>query len=113
MDVQMKHRLSRSGTYIQHRAVSPLDISLARYFGRRKMTSPDYLGIISLCFFQSRKVFLWNHQYMCGRLWVDVFKSEHIFVVINFLSGNLAAKNSAKKTIASWMGRHCCTSEKR
>jgi hypothetical protein len=91
MDVKMKHGLPRTRTYIEHSAVSLLDIPLARNFGRREVAEPDQFRVVSLGLFQSGKMFLGDDEHMRGRLRIDVFEGEHMLVLINFFRGNLAA----------------------
>jgi hypothetical protein len=104
VDVEMKYRLSCSRTYVEYRAVSVLDISLARDLSRRQVTASDHLGIANLRFLQTSKMFLWDHEDMRRRLRIDVFDGEHVLVLIDFLRGNLAAENAAEKAIAGGIG---------
>ena len=100
MNVEMKHRLPRSGPYVQHGPVSLLDVPLARDLGRCQVTLADHFGVLSLRLFQPGKMFSWDDQHMRRRLWIDVFKGKDVIVLVNFLRGNLAAKNAAEKAIS-------------
>ena len=46
---------------------------------------------------------------MGRRLWIDVFKGEHLFVLINFLGGNLSSNDSAEKAILVRIGHRLHT----
>src|ERR1700730_1172508 len=100
MDVEMKHRLPRARTHVHHGPVSLFDVALARDLGRCQVTSTDHFGVLSLRLFQPGKMFFRNNQHMRRRLGIDVFKGKHIFVLVDFLRGNLAAKNAAEKAIS-------------
>ena len=100
VDVEMKNRLPRSSTYVKHSPVSLLDVPLARNLGRRQVTAADHFGIFGLCFLQSGKVLLGDDKYMRRRLRVDVFKGQHVRVLVNLLGGNLAAENAAEEAVA-------------
>jgi hypothetical protein len=97
--MEMKHGLSRARAHVEYRSVSLLDVALARDLRRRQMATSDDFGILSLRFFQSGKVFLWDNQHMRRCLGIDIFKGEYMLVVINLLGRNLAAKNAAEKAI--------------
>src|SRR5437764_286136 len=61
VDVQVKDRLSGAGADVKNGAVSVLDAALAGDFGGCEMTAADHFGVSASCFFQSGKVFFWNH----------------------------------------------------
>ena len=99
----MKDRLSRAGADVEDRAVSLLDVALARDLRGGEMAAADDLGVRGLGFFQSRKMFLGNDEHVRGRLRTDVFEGEHMLVFVNFLRGNLAADDAAEKAVGSVM----------
>jgi hypothetical protein len=75
------------------------DVSLAGYFGRRQMAAPDHFGIFLLRFFQPSKVFLWDNQHVSGRFWINVFKRQNVFVLVNFVRWNFTAENTAEEAV--------------
>src|ERR1700728_366855 len=106
--VEMKHRLPRSRTNIEHGSISLLDVSLPRNVGRRQMAAPDDLRVLRLGFFQSREMFLRDDQHVRRRLRVDVVKREDVVVLVNFFRRNLAANDAAKKAIGIAHKRSTC-----
>ena len=50
MNVQMKYRLARSRSYVEHGAVALFNLSLARNFCCGQMAAPDDFGIACLGF---------------------------------------------------------------
>ena len=102
--MQMEDRLPCAGADVEDRAVSLLDVALARDPRRRKMAIPDQFGIRGFCFFQSRKMFLGNDEHVRGRLRTDVFESENVFVFVDFLRRNFAADNTAEKATGGRVG---------
>ena len=109
VDVEMKHRLPRSWTYVKHSPVSLLDVPLARNLGRREVAAADHFGIFGLCFLQSSKVLLGDDKYMRGSLWVAVFKGQQVRVLVNLLGGNLAAENAAEEAVVRGVGHGSVT----
>src|SRR5271154_3349550 len=104
VDVKMKHRLPCSRTHVQHGPVSLLDVPLARNLGSCQVAAANYFGVFGLRLLQSRKMFLGDDQHMRGSLGVDVLKGQHMLVLINLLSRNLAAENAAEKAVAGRIG---------
>ena len=104
VDVKMKHRLPSSRTHVQHSAVSLLDVALACNLSRRQVAAANHFGVFGLRLFQSRKMFPGNDQHMRGSLRVDVFKGQHVLVLVNLLGGNFAAENAAEKAVAGRVG---------
>jgi hypothetical protein len=109
----MKYRLPRTWTHVEHRPVSLLNIPLPRNLGGCQVAAANHFGIVSLRFFQARKMSFRNNEHVCRRFRADVLEGKHMFVLVNFFRRNLAAQYAAKKTIASWIGRHGLTSAKR
>ena len=109
VDVEMKYRLPRARTHIQHGPVSLLDVPLARNLGCRQVAASDRFGIFGLCFLQSGKVLLGDDKYMRRSLRVDVFKGQYVGVLVNLLSRNLAAKNAAEEAVARGVGHRLVT----
>jgi hypothetical protein len=99
VDVEMKHRLPRARAYVEHGPISLLDVPLARNLRRREVTAADHFGVFSLGFFQTSKMFFRNNQHMRGSLRIDVLERKHVLVLVDFLGGNLTAKNAAEKAI--------------
>ena len=99
MDMEMKHRLPRSRTHVEHGPVSLLDIPLAGNLGGGQVAAADHFGVLGLRFLQAGKMFLRNHQHMRGRLGIDVFKGKYVPVLVDFLCGNLAAEYAAEKAV--------------
>src|SRR5260370_17364428 len=64
MDVEMEYRLSRARAYIEHGAISVLDLALARNVGRREVTPANHVGALSLRLFQARKMSLSVNHHM-------------------------------------------------
>ncbi len=93
----MKDRLSSARSDVEDGAVPVFDVTLARDLRSRKMASADDLRVDRFGLLQSREMFLWDDEHVCGRLRADVFESENMFVFVNFLRGNLAPDDSAKK----------------
>ena len=60
MDVEVKHRLPRAWTHVEHRAVSCLDVAITRNLRRDQVTASDYFGVVGLRFIQSGKMLLRN-----------------------------------------------------
>jgi hypothetical protein len=109
VDVEMKHRLPRSRTHVEHGAVSLLDVPLACNLSRCEVTAADHFGVFGPRFLQSSKMFLRNNQHVRGSLWVDVFKGQYVLVLVNFLGGNFAAENAAEKAVAFGLGHRLVT----
>src|SRR5258708_28131753 len=99
MDMEMKHRLPRSRTHVEHGPVSLLDIPLAGNLGGGQVAAADHFGVLGLRFLQAGKMFLRNHQHMRGRRGIDVFKGENIRILVNFRCRDLAAEYAAKKAV--------------
>lgn len=100
VDVEMKHRLARTRTHVEHRPVSLLDVPPAGNLRRRQVTAPNHVGVFDLRFLQSRKMLLRNDEHVRRCFWVDVLKGKHMLVLVNFFGGDLAAHNAAEKAIA-------------
>jgi hypothetical protein len=99
MNVQVKHRLPRAGANVQHSSIPALNLAVTRDLRRGKVTASDDLCVGSFRFFQSGEMPLGNNQNVSGRLRLNIFKGENVFVFINFLGGNIAANDATKKTI--------------
>jgi hypothetical protein len=61
MDVEMKHRLSRTRTHVEHGAVPVFDVALTGDVSRRQMTSANQFRVFGAGFFQSGKMLLGDH----------------------------------------------------
>ncbi len=109
MDVEMKHRLPRARAHVQDGAVSVLDFALARNLGRSQVTAANHFGVFRLGLFQTRKMFSRDDQHMRGRFGTDVFKSEDVLVLIDFLRRNLAAQNAAENAVANRVSHRLVT----
>src|ERR1700683_2709254 len=112
MDVEMKNSLPRTLPPVHHCAMSPLNVALGRDLRRHQMAAANHVGVFSLGFVQSRKMFLWDDQHMRRSFRLDVFKGEDLSILIDFLRGDLAADDAAEKAIARII-RHWHTSAKR
>ena len=99
MNVQVKHRLPRAGANVQHSSIPALNLAFARNLRRGKVTASDDLCVGSFRFFQSGEMPLGNNQNVSGRLRLNIFKGKNVLIFMNFLGGNVAANNSAKKAI--------------
>jgi hypothetical protein len=104
VDVEMKYRLPRSWTHVQHGPVSLLNVPLTCNLSRSQVAAADHFSVFSLRFFQSTKMSLGDNQYMGRSLRVDIFEGQHVLVLVNFLRGNLAAENAAEKAVAGGVG---------
>ena len=107
--MEMKYRLPRSRTHIQHGPISLLDVPLTRNLGRRQVTAADHFGIFGLRLFQASKMLPGNDQHMRRRLGVDVLEGQHVLVLVNFLGRNLAAENAAEEAVAAGVGHRLVT----
>ena len=96
MHVQMKNRLARSRSHIQHCSISILNPALARNICRSHMTEPDDLRIRGRCLFQTANMFLGNDKHMRRSLRIDVLKRECMLVFINLFGRNLTSNDPAK-----------------
>ena len=96
--MQVEDGLPGAGADVENGAVSLLDFALAGNVGGCDVAAADEFGVDSLGFFQSRKMFPGNDENMRGRLWLDVFESEDVVVLVDFLRGNLAAQDAAEET---------------
>jgi hypothetical protein len=99
VDVEVEDRLSRSRADVENGAVSLLDVALACNLCGGEVAAADDCGISGVRFLQSGKMFLRNNEDVRGRLRIDVFEGEDVGVFVNFLGGNLAAKNAAKEAV--------------
>jgi hypothetical protein len=97
--VEVEDGLSGAGADVEDGAVSLLDVALAGDLGGGEVAAPDDFGVAGLSLFQSGKMLLGNDEDMGGRLCVDVFKGEDVFVLVNSLGGNLAAEDAAEKAV--------------
>jgi hypothetical protein len=109
----MKYRLPRTRTHVEHCPVSLLNIPLPRNLGGCQVAAANHLGIVSLRFFQARKMSFRNNEHVCRRFRADVLEGKHMFVLVNFFRRNLSAENTAEKAVAIWIGCHGFTSAKR
>jgi hypothetical protein len=109
VDMEMKYRLPRSRTHIQHGPISLLDVPLTRNLGRRQVTAADHLGVVSLRLLQASKMLPGDDQHMRRRLGVDVLEGQHVLVLVNFLGRNLAAENAAEEAVAAGIGHRLVT----
>jgi hypothetical protein len=97
--VEVEDGLSGAGADVEDGAVSLLDVALAGDLGGGEVAAADDFGVAGLSLFQSGKMLLGNDEDMGGRLCVDVFKGEDVFVLVNSLGGNLAAEDAAEKAV--------------
>jgi len=104
MNVQVKDGLARSGPDVQHSPIASLDVPLARDLRGREVAAANDLGVAFLRFFQPREMPSRNDQYMGGRLWIDVFKGEHMGVFMDLFGGNFTADDAAEKAIRAGIG---------
>ena len=94
MDV--KDGLPRFWSDVEHRTIAVFDAALASDFGRHQMKSADQFSALLLRFLQTPHVFLGDDEYVCGRLRIDVFEGECMFVFVNLLGRNLATDDFAE-----------------
>jgi hypothetical protein len=99
VDVQVKDRLSGAGADVKNGAVSVLDAALAGDFGGCEMTASYHFGVSASCFFQSGKVFFWNHQHVGGRLRIQVFEGVRGVVFVNFPGRNFLGNDAAEQAV--------------
>lgn len=105
--MQVKHGLSGSGPHVQHGAVSVFNIALAGDLSGGEVAAADQFRVFRFRFLQSREMFPGNDEHMSRSLRLNVFKREDVVVFVNFLGGNLSAKNAAEKTAGGWIGHGC------
>lgn len=96
----MENCLARSRAHVEDGAVALFDVALASNLRRSQMTAANQFGVFAACLLQSCKMLLGNHQYVRGRLRLDVLKGKEVFVFIHFFRRNLAADDAAEKAIA-------------
>jgi hypothetical protein len=101
VDVEVEYGLPGAGADVEDGAVSLLDFALAGDVRGCDLAAADEFGVGSLGFFQSSKMFPGNDEYVRGSLWLDVFESEDVFVLVNFFRGDFAAENATEETGSS------------
>src|SRR5579859_3306136 len=99
MQMQMKHRLPSSRTYVEHRSIAVLDLTFAGDVRSNEMALADNLRVLGLGFFHSNDVLFRNDENVCGSLRVDVLKDQGLTVFVDFFCGNFTTNNAAEKTI--------------
>jgi hypothetical protein len=97
--VQVKHGLSRSRPNIENRPISVFDLALAGNLRRRNMALANDFSVAVLGFLQTGQMFFGDNENMCGRLRLDIFECEHVFVFVHFFHWNFAAEDAAKEAI--------------
>ena len=95
----MKHGLPGPGTYVEHGSISIFNFAFARDLRRRQVAAADDVCIGGFGLLQSGEVPLGDYQNMRWRLRLNIFKGKNVLIFMNFLGGNVAANNSAKKAI--------------
>jgi hypothetical protein len=96
----MEDRLTRTQAHVENRSVALLDVTLTSDLRRSQMAAANQVRMFAPGLLQSCKMFLGDHQDMCGCLRLNVLKGKDVLVFINFFRWNLAAKNAAEKAIA-------------
>lgn len=96
MQVQMEYRLPGIGAVVDDQPEGVFNAQLPRHFPCRQQQVPEQglVGILRIG--QSRNFLLGNHQYMGGRLGIDIPEGEAMCVFINNIGRNLSGNDPAK-----------------
>jgi len=97
--MQVKNRLPRAGTDVEHSPVAILDAALACDISGGEVAVADQFGILCRRLFQSADVLFGNHQHMGRSLRINIVKRIRVFVFVHFLGRYFPAYDSAKQTI--------------
>src|SRR5437667_4931733 len=96
----MKDTLSSVGTDISHKTVAALfqPPLMGQFCGNHKELSQ--YGTILQCQISHRcDMTSWDEQNMIGRLWVDVCKGDHIFILVYNVTWYLTLCDFAKQAV--------------
>jgi hypothetical protein len=99
MQMNVKHRLARLRSHIQHRAVTIFNSALPPNLRRHQIESPNQLGVLCPSLVQSANMLFRNDKHMRGRLGLNVLKRQGVLIFEHFLGGNLSAHNFAEQAI--------------
>jgi len=99
VNVKMEDGLSRAGADVENGAISLFDVALASDVGGGKVAVPDDFRVGGLCLLQPGKMLFRNDENVRRGLGIHIFEGEDIFVFVNLLSGNFAAKDAAEQAV--------------
>src|SRR5258708_4436832 len=85
MQVQMKHRLSRTRAYVVDGAIAVFNAAFASDFRGDDLAVAEQFGVGVLRFLKADDVFLGNNQHVRRRFGIDVFKGESLVVFVDLL----------------------------
>ena len=95
--MEVENGLSGAGADVEDGAVALLEVALAGDVGGGEVAAADEFSVGGLGFFQPSKMFPGNDEYVRGSLWLDVFESEDVVVLVDFFRWNFAAEDSAEQ----------------
>jgi len=104
MHMHVKHGLSGFRSDVKDSAIAIFDSAFSSDFSRCKVKAPNEFSIFRLGFVQSAHMFLRNNQHVRGRLGVDVFEGEGVFIFMYFPGRHFAFNDPAKETIVHGAG---------
>src|ERR1700691_103789 len=99
VNVQMKNRLPRARSHIQHGAVAIFNGPLPRDVRSSKMTAPDELRIFRRGFLQSWNMFFGDDQHVRWPLRIQIFKGKCVLVFIDFFRWYFATNDAAEQAV--------------
>jgi len=97
--VKMEDGLSGAGADVENGAVTVLDFARTGDICSNEMAASDEFGIGQFSFFQSREMFLGHDEDVRGRLRIDVFEGEDMFVFVHFFRRDFSSNDAAEDAI--------------
>src|SRR4029077_2333305 len=99
VQVQMKNRLARAGAVVEHSAIPREQEEFLGQLARRHLQLAEQRLVARLGVVQRGEMFLRAKENVRRRLRVDVFKGEHVVILIDELRGNLFRRDFAKQAV--------------
>src|SRR5260370_37796953 len=99
MQVQMENSLASARAHVVDRAVSILDVALARDLRGDELAVADELGIFRLGLLQVHNMPLGNDEDMSRRLRVDVLEGKGALVFVDLLAWYFALNDLAEQAV--------------
>ena len=98
--MQVEDALSSIGTNIGHKTIAPLSQSqfLCQFGGNREQYSQQG-AILRRQVSHRSDMTPWNEQDVIGCFWIDVFKRDHIFILVDNFTWYLTTRDFAEKAV--------------
>jgi hypothetical protein len=99
VNMEVKHRLSRSRSDVEHGAIAIFNGTLARNMRSCQMATANQFSVLGSSFFQSGNVLFRNDQDVGWTLRIQVLESKRVLVFVDFFGWDFASNDTAKQTI--------------